>query len=48
MPELDKLAKLIVHRQNQEKKNDRLRIHKNKIENDKLKVQIKHLDWNKG
>ena len=48
MPELSKLAKLIVHRQEQEKKNERLRIHKNRIENDKLQVQVTYLDWNKG
>ncbi|CAK8673956.1 unnamed protein product [Clavelina lepadiformis] len=47
MPEQDKLAKLIAHRQKQEKKNDRLRVHKNKLEIDRLKLQISHLDWNK-
>ena len=48
MPEPDKLAKLVAHRQQQERKNDQLRLHKNKIENDRLKVTTQHLDWMKG
>jgi len=48
MPETEKLAKLIAHRQEQERKNDRIRVHKNRIEMDKLKVQVKHLDWSKS
>ena len=48
MPDTDRLAKLIAHRQEQEKKNDRIRVHKNRVEMDKLKVQVMHLDWSKG
>nr|XP_002130114.1 uncharacterized protein LOC100183165 [Ciona intestinalis]XP_018668922.1 uncharacterized protein LOC100183165 [Ciona intestinalis]XP_018668923.1 uncharacterized protein LOC100183165 [Ciona intestinalis] len=47
MPETDRLAKLIEHRKQQEKKNDKLRIHRNKLENDRLVAQESYLDWNK-
>ena len=44
----DKLAKLIKWRQKQEKKNDQLRVHKNKIQNDRLKVETDILESTKG
>ena len=44
----DKFAKLISWRQKQEKKNDQLRVHKNKIQSDRLKIETDILESTKG
>lgn len=44
----DKFAKLISWRQKQEKKNDQLRVHKNKIQSDRLKIETDILESTKA
>ena len=44
----DKLSKMITHRQQQQIKNERKRLHRNKIEKDRLSVTMKYIDWSKS
>ena len=44
----DKISKMITHRQQQQAKNERNRMHRNKIEKDRLSVTMKYIDWSKS
>jgi len=48
MGDNDKISKMIAHRiMQQERKNDQKRLHRNKIDNDRLGMQVQHIEWNK-
>ncbi|XP_039269564.2 uncharacterized protein LOC120344410 [Styela clava] len=48
MPDTDRLSKLIQRRKIQEKQNDRIRVHKNKLENMRLEKLSNFFDWSKN
>ena len=48
MGDNDKISKMIAHRMQQERKNDQKRLHRNKIDNDRLGMQVQHIEWNKS
>lgn len=47
MPDNSRLAKLIEQRKRHEKQNDRIRVHKNKLDHMRLEKLSNHYDRNK-